>query len=75
MYTWNSVETGNLGSDWESLLQAVCATGQSVFVSLGFLIIKMGMLTLGWIHETDIFVGQKSVNICNFIWFNLIPIS
>ena len=47
MYTWNSVETGDLGSDWESLLQAVCATGQSVFVSLRFLIIKMGMLTLG----------------------------
>ena len=62
MYNWNSVETGDLGSDWESLLQAVCATGQSVFVSLGFLIIKMGMLTLGRIYKTDIFVGQKEID-------------
>ena len=53
MYTWYSMETRDLGSDSESLLQAVCATGQSVFVSLRFPIIKMGMLILGWIYKID----------------------
>lgn len=76
MYTCYSMETGDLGSDQESLCKlCVPLDSYSVFVNLGLLIIKMGMLTLGWTYETDIFVSQKSLSIDNFIWFNLIPTS